>query len=366
MRTKHLAEVDVLRFFAASAVAVYHLGFWIWIEPEGIMAKAAGGAVSYPELAWFLCYGWVGVELFFTISGFVIASSATNSTWPRFLRSRVVRLAPAAWICATITVVVLLTLNLRDPQRAALSYLRSVLFVPYPQWSWVDPVYWTLGVEVAFYALVMALLATRGEQSIKPVMAAVGLTSGAFWAAYWFVMAYGSPGAQALWVDLSKERVLQLLLVQHGSFFALGVYLWCLRNRAASRIDRLAVLLWIGIGMSEIAAKATQFEPWIGYRIPPVTSIVVWMVSVVVLAASGRGMFSLRPRPWLRQLGLATYPLYLIHNVVGCALIGVLAGAGMHRYLALATAVAAMVSLSFGISVYVEPRLQRALTGVLP
>ena len=61
--------LDLLRLAAVSAVILYHYGFW---------GPASNGApqVALPYLAAFAQYGFLGVPVFFTISGFVIAYSA--------------------------------------------------------------------------------------------------------------------------------------------------------------------------------------------------------------------------------------------------------------------------------------------------
>ena len=100
--------------------------------------------------------GWVGVQVFFVISGFVIAFSAEKSTPLRFFEARVKRLAPAVWVCAPITAAVLLLTDLSWPTDAVIRVVRTALFVPID--PWVDSVYWTLGIEIAFYAIVWVLL----------------------------------------------------------------------------------------------------------------------------------------------------------------------------------------------------------------
>ena len=47
-------------------------------------------------------FGWIGVQIFFVISGIVIANSAQSATPFRFAVSRFLRLYPAAWIAAAI------------------------------------------------------------------------------------------------------------------------------------------------------------------------------------------------------------------------------------------------------------------------
>lgn len=82
--------LDVIRFAAAMAVAVYNLD-----------AVAHGTGTTF----W---WGLVGVEIFFLLSGTVIANSAEGSTFRAFLVNRLLRLYPAAWACAAINFAFLL------------------------------------------------------------------------------------------------------------------------------------------------------------------------------------------------------------------------------------------------------------------
>jgi peptidoglycan/LPS O-acetylase OafA/YrhL len=51
-------------------------------------------------------YGYLGVDLFFVISGFVVQLSAWDRRPPEFVVSRIVRLYPAFWIAVTVVVVI--------------------------------------------------------------------------------------------------------------------------------------------------------------------------------------------------------------------------------------------------------------------
>lgn len=66
-KTAHFDLVDILRAFAALTVVVYH---------TIIICGWQDFPTTYP-LAWFR-YGWMGVDIFFVISGFVITWSALN------------------------------------------------------------------------------------------------------------------------------------------------------------------------------------------------------------------------------------------------------------------------------------------------
>src|SRR6266403_2102841 len=97
----HIGGLDLVRYFAAALVLVFHLSIVSWnllgLSPNYGVADAP----QYPELS-FLSVGWVGVEIFFVLSGFVIAESANGKSAYVFFKGRAGRLLPSIWICATM------------------------------------------------------------------------------------------------------------------------------------------------------------------------------------------------------------------------------------------------------------------------
>ena len=92
-----LAALDGLRLVAAFAVLAYHY--------SGIYTPHWGAAphVEFPTLNELSRYGFLGVELFFMISGFVILMTAYGRTIESFTASRVARLFPAYWVAIALT-----------------------------------------------------------------------------------------------------------------------------------------------------------------------------------------------------------------------------------------------------------------------
>ena len=74
---ERLPALDLLRFFAAAAVMVYHYTYYF--------AESGGPELSALEAV--TRHGYLGVELFFMISGFVILWSASNRTAKKFVRA---------------------------------------------------------------------------------------------------------------------------------------------------------------------------------------------------------------------------------------------------------------------------------------
>ena len=150
---KRLELLDYSRFFAAIIVVLYHYTF------NGIANGKIASLEHIDSLIEFTKYGYVGVELFFMISGFVIFNSAKNRTPSQFAISRALRLYPSYWFAVFFTSIFALywggdLMSVYPIQIIA----NFTLLQNYLNIGHVDGVYWTLVYEIAFYALVFFLL----------------------------------------------------------------------------------------------------------------------------------------------------------------------------------------------------------------
>jgi peptidoglycan/LPS O-acetylase OafA/YrhL len=366
-QSKQIIGLDAARCLAALMVMAYHLGFWVWAAADAHPGYG-GFPVSYSYLAPFTWFGWVGVEVFFVLSGFVIAYSAHGATAFGFFRSRVLRLVPAAWICATITLVFVAFAGFApDGMLSALhAWGRTLIF--HPLGAWIDPSFWTLGIEISFYAVIFLLLALGQFHRVAWVIGAIGLAS----AAYWFAR-----GGTALWPDLSPqlttllrpggwlmERLLGLSLIRHGCFFAIGVFLWLSMFGDVNRRRALLLAVFVCGGLIEIAATAVSQNQLSHHDFPPVVPCLVWLVLLSAIAASVFVNAAVVAR-WpslvapMRTLGLMTYPLYLLHQIIGFTILDAAHGLAPDGLLLVLTALL-IVALSYGVAAYLEPVLRQA------
>jgi peptidoglycan/LPS O-acetylase OafA/YrhL len=329
--------LDLVRFAAAISVTVYHLAYWWWL-PE--ISKAA----THPLLVEPVRWGWAGVQIFFVLSGFVISYSAEGKTLAQFATSRALRLFPAAWICATFTL--LATRSAAGPWLG--DYLRSMLLSPVG--PWISGVYWTLGVEIVFYLAVAVALWQRVK--LWNLCLLLGGLSSAYWLVRALDFALGGPLRTQL--GAFDTPLGGLTLLPHGCFFAIGM---ALREWSTGRLPRsgprLALLCSLA-GMVALTASGRFYvasqggRPW-----QAIEPTLFWLAGLVLIVACIRwnpvverslGRFAL----FARQVGLATYPLYLIHNEVGRALM--LRSTSSGPIFSLVFSVAAMVALAFLIT----------------
>jgi exopolysaccharide production protein ExoZ len=336
VRSSYFCEIDLIRFLSAVSVVGFHLAY------------LNHGVAEYRPV-WFATWsGWIGVEIFFVISGFVIANSASNATAVAFVKGRCLRLYPAAWFCATVTLMVV-GANLTNMP----SYFRSLVLLP--KGPWIDDVYWTLSVEVSFYAVITLLLKFQMFPMVGRLafaMTAVNSLGVSILIARHF--GFFDVGGPTKLVDHAN-----LVFARHGSFFALGIWIWLSTVRSLTRWEIFGCGLAAITCMIEILLRGAEFLPFQSslWLLEP---LVIWCAAVIGIAVFSRAP-SKRDFGLLRQLGLMTYPLYLVHNVVGRAMEGKIIELGIEKWSALLASAFAMIGLSWLVCRFFEPRCRQLM-----
>ncbi|HMM89790.1 acyltransferase family protein [Bradyrhizobium sp.] len=371
----YFSLLDPLRFGAALSVAVFHLTFWSWAW-SSVFGVAPGfehyvaADLQFPSAAPFTWFGWVGVEIFFVISGFVIANSASRASATEFLFGRALRLYPAVWVCSTLTFIVLLLFASGSASEFILPYIRAMLLIPKGiRGQWLDCIYWTLAAEMAFYGLVFCALLTK-KVTLRHLAWGLTIYSAVFNAFAMLVLSGVIQSDILYYVVLMFRVPCAAWLLCHGCFFALGIWLFSSANRKLTSLEWLAVAGTCLSGCAEIY----YFSSFLLTNIPAISDqsafvpIVVWAAAVFLIAVtanrSRRSAVSASPEAagYLRTLGLITYPLYLTHNIVGSAIIRVLIDAGLDVSLALWAGLGMLVLICWFICEKIEPAIRRLLS----
>ena len=174
---KHFPHVDLLRAVAVILVLVYHL-------------CAIGGLQLSVETFWSMPfrYGWIGVDLFLVISGFVITLSALSASdtqpvafkWP-FMQRRFRRLLPLYVLTCLVFVLLVKPEVLSRPTNQLIEILIShVLFVSNlsPRTHGViNGVTWSLALEMQFYvALIFSIHLFKQWGALRTGLVLIGLS----------------------------------------------------------------------------------------------------------------------------------------------------------------------------------------------
>ena len=340
---RRLYEIDLLRIIAALAVVVFHYTFSGWMQ--GLTP------VTFPGLGMVSRYGYLGVDLFFVISGFVVPLSGWNRGPRQFVVSRIVRLYPAFWVAVTLTALVSV---ISGKFRIGLGqYLANLTMLnPAVNVDNVDVVYWTLWAELRFYLVLLVLVW-------------VGLTRRRVLLACWGWLALTG----AMEVGLLPPAADLLLQSTFAHYFIAGLAL-SLIYRFGATLELAVILLlaygnavYRGLGFAADVADryGTEFQP-------AVTIGVIWTIFMVAVLIALRATEPLG-RPWFSVAGSLTYPLYLVHARIGFVLLAWLGPLvspypGL-KWLLLAGLIAGMGALTYAIHRYVERPLAARLRPAL-
>src|ERR1022692_2064873 len=339
-----LYEIDLLRIPAALAVVVYHYTF------SGYAGHLT--AVAFPEISAVTRYGYLGVDMFFLISGFVVLLSAWGRRPREFVISRIVRLYPAYWAAVTITAIVAITLSRGLFKVTPAQYAANLTMVnSLPNIANVDVVYWTLWAEIRFYLLVF-VLAWIGITRVRVI------TMLWLWlAATAIIEARILPAGPAGQIDLIVQS-------QWSHYFIAGMALCVIYRTGFSW--QLAAILMLSYGNA--VYQAVNFAHRVAGRYhqvlhPLVIAAVITAIFIVITLIALR-VTRRFGRPWFAVAGALTYPLYLVHAYNGFALFNIFGGV-VNRWVLLVAMITGMGCAAYAIHRLGEgrlaPRLKRAL-----
>ncbi|MBA3895887.1 MAG: acyltransferase [Sphingomonadaceae bacterium] len=318
-----VAELDALRGLAALAVALFHLTSYIHVKVPGT-----------PPAPLNFAYGYFGVQLFFAISGFVILMTLQGTARAAdFVRGRFLRLFPLYWIAMAITATVVAAIGPTGLAVARTAVAPNILMIQFFfNIESIDGSYWSLCVELAFYAWMLAFWRLRLLDRIESV-AIVWLAFNALW---------------ALGIDL--PRPLEVLLIRDQlPWFALGIAAY--RVRAGQR-------QWF----EQLPLVAVAFATVVLVDEAVTTAVFVALAAAMAAVAAGRmDRLAVAPLLWL---GAISYPLYLVHQYIGYSVIGRMEALGMPAGVATLAALVAAIALAAVLHHRIELPLGRVRRGL--
>ena len=301
-------EIDGLRFIAIGVVVIFHLNGYV-------VAKSARPFASSPmdsPFFHFAALGHYGVQLFFVISGFILAlpfarhyleGSRPISLQTYFVR-RLTRLEPPYILNLLICTALMAALKMAAPATLVPHLGASVLYLHngiYGQGSLINSVAWSLEIEVQFYVLVPLLTRLFAIQPLvlrRSLIVALALT------------------VPALLPLLTANPVLRSLTVLGFlQFFLMGFLLadlfivsWRMAPRPGWGWDLLSPLGWIGFFAAGQLAKQHIL----------VAELLMPFAALAAYIAAFKGVLSssLFRNRWLVTIGGMCYTIYLYHYLM--------------------------------------------------
>jgi peptidoglycan/LPS O-acetylase OafA/YrhL len=331
----HLRRIDTLRGVAIASVIVFHLygtafgydhpgynGLWIDFH-----SRSGSWWLLYP-----LGFGWVGVCLFFVISGYVIHRSYLldkHFSWSRYTARRFWRIYPTY-----IVVLVGFTLWLRISPASSDFVLHSLLIQNFKNSTFfsINGSLWSLAVECQLYAIYPVALWARNRFALGGM-----LISGSIASAIWMVAAYSSidlpPTTWNVWLSPIALWPSWLL----GSVLA---------EYHLSRRRLFSNPLWwaLAAGILLVIDSFSRLTLPLGFLLGSLVSAALLEVYVL----SQKSLRDDWPKP-LAALGLCSYSVYLIHGPLISPFLSVLSFVSIrHPALQVAIGSPAFFALVFG------------------
>lgn len=293
-----MPEIDGLRFVAIMLVVVFHLHKYLLKTTDGYAVPPSQDWLGRITIHWHL-----GVELFFIISGFVLAlpfaahrlCGAAPVSLKAYLLRRVTRLEPPYLL--TLVLFFFLAITFAGETSAGLlpHLFASAFYVhnaTYGAVNVINPVMWSLEIEVAFY-LAMPLLALffavsdpwrRRSLIAGTAIAAIG------------------------WQAVVGDRHPPLFLLSRIQYFLMGLLLadiylteWKEAPRRQFRWDLVSVAGWPLLFLLWTMPLARHF-------VFPFAALLLF-----VAVFRGRLTSALFRNPWLVTIGGMCYTIYLLH-----------------------------------------------------
>lgn len=301
--TRHMPGLDLLRGLAVLAVIFFH-GF-SYAAPAFPWHNRLAAALFH-----LTSFGWAGVNLFFTLSGFLITGNLIDSDgkpnfYSRFYIRRALRILPAYFL-------VLIILGLTHSASPAYLLVCVIFLANWPTLLlhgpfMLYPILWSLAVEEQFYAVWPWLY--RRLQSRGMFALCVG-------------MILLCPVLRGVAITLTNADILSKTFMI-GDNLAIGaaIAILCRSQRCS-----LKALIWIGVAALGISGPAILIMINAGHTVRSDAlgvsvgySMLEWFTAGMLILM----LFAYRTRPIQPGLviliffGEISYGLYLIHMLCG-------------------------------------------------
>lgn len=301
---RYIAEVDGLRFMAIMPVLIQHLS-------ERTQRSAAvdwATPLAEDQVVFWASRGTIGVFIFFAISGFILGlpfakyhlQGGRKVGLKSYFWRRVTRLEPPYMVWMIVFFLVLLVKGsysfseLFPHLGASLLYVHNLVYQDY---SVINPVAWSLEIEIQFYLMapILAWLFFRWQNKwLRRGLLVGGIVT--------TLLAQQVFGWVAMPYKLTLLWQLQYFLV---GFLVTDFFLvdWQGQNKASGRV------LWDVVALIGLVVMALSWSA----EFPKRLVFSVALLGFLVAGFRGRWFTAFLRKPWIAVIGGMCYTIYLIH-----------------------------------------------------
>jgi peptidoglycan/LPS O-acetylase OafA/YrhL len=344
MKKENILAINLLRFFAACGVLFNHV--FGSLVAKGYILSGLG------FFSLFTQYGYLGVDLFFIISGFVISLSSEGRTFSEFVGSRFIRLFPVFWICVSISTLFIVLFGAQFGTHVSLfQYLFNLTMLPlhFGDYPYIDGSYWTLEIELKFYTLIAVILLFRKFLSISLEKLALFLSVPLLYYTFLF-----NPYSSSF-VNSLLGNVFVSYFGEYAQEFIAGVLFYGIYKNAKNYYNYIGIAICYLAAINQSVDQVAYFQTHTKTVVTLSPAVVVLHVTVffgLFLVISLRKMnndsFLCMGRHYekiLITLGALTYPLYLLHSTITHTLINLLSAHNTAPYIAMPIIILVGISL---------------------
>lgn len=297
--------------------------------------------------SFFANFGLYGVTIFFVISGFCMNYSLLASvSFFDFIRKRFLRLMPTLIVCGFLTSIIKVISHQESIIESIIDFYKTIIFLPnfnilkkvitlfiptYEDYKFIDGSYWSLVVEFKFYYLLGLIYFFFSKRNL--VLLLLFFTIFILSCFYFFYQ------------NSLKVPGILFDFVEYLPFFILGI---CFNNMSRLQ-DWIFVLITVFVLWTSFCLNISPYsQPLSPIQLFIVVISIPWFLIVRYKAVKRNLLISM-----FSFLGKISYPLYLIHQVIGLILIKYLSVLFL-KFGSISVTLLLLISSSYVIHVFVE------------
>ena len=323
-KKSRIKELDFFRGTAAILVILYHYT----TRYQEIFSHKVNYIINFP-------FGKMAVSMFFILSGFLICksisreNSAINFLWRRFIRM---------WPCYVVAIVITTIVicfggsDFADRIPSIKQFICNLTMIPeYLGQKAIDGAYWTQAVEIIFYMLIVGIIFFKKKDKMKEISL--------IWVSISIIL-----NLLIKIFDSSILRILGILLIRtYSQLFITGILFYYLYSKEQNK-----VLIYIGLFLCLINQYlALGIEYTIYYLIEISIFYAIVIIRFVKITRFINNKFII-------FISSISYPLYLVHQMVGYVIINKLENLGLENEIFIFIPIAVSIILAYLLHKFVE------------